>query len=121
LKIDKDDLTVDPESLKELECASCPFYADRYETGLIGDSYFYKTWSNAEIKKKGETLHFCPYYYPLYMQDHCDLILMPYSYLLDIRIFQKYEKLIKNSIIIFDEAHNVGENACSGRSFQVSS
>lgn len=37
---------------------------------------------------------------------------MPYNYILDVERIPRYESLIQNSIIIFDEAHNVPEAAC---------
>lgn len=42
---------------------------------------------------------------------------MPYNYILDVSRLPFYEGIIKNSIIIFDEAHNVPEAACDGRSY----
>jgi Rad3-related DNA helicase len=41
---------------------------------------------------------------------------MPYNYLLDEYMLKTYQELIEGSIIIFDEAHNVSEAACEGRS-----
>jgi Rad3-related DNA helicase len=41
---------------------------------------------------------------------------MPYNYLLDAYLLTTYSELINDSIIIFDEAHNVAEAACEGRS-----
>lgn len=46
---------------------------------------------------------------------------MPYNYILDVDRLNRYENLIRNSIIIFDEAHNVPESACEGRSFEITS
>ncbi len=39
---------------------------------------------------------------------------MPYNYLLDHRTLESAEKLVKDSIIIFDEGHNVASTACNG-------
>lgn len=44
---------------------------------------------------------------------------MPYNYLLDVRLLERYADLINNSILIFDEAHNVADACCEGRSFQA--
>lgn len=39
---------------------------------------------------------------------------MPYTYILNKSIFKRSEGLIKNSIIIFDEGHNIAECAREG-------
>ena len=44
---------------------------------------------------------------------------MPYNYILDEDLLPKFQKMISNSIIIFDEAHNVSEAACEGRSYEL--
>lgn len=44
---------------------------------------------------------------------------MPYNYLLDAYLLSSYSDLISDSIIIFDEAHNVPETACEGRSLTL--
>lgn len=71
------------------------------------------------IKDEGEKHHFCPYYYAFQVKDRADLIFMPYNYLLDVDRLPRYENIIKNSIIILDEAHNVPEAACEGRTFSI--
>jgi Rad3-related DNA helicase len=37
---------------------------------------------------------------------------MPYNYILDELIVEKSMKIISNSIVIFDEGHNVPDSAC---------
>ncbi len=59
---------------------------------------------------------FCPYFYPHNVKGHSTLFLMPYNYLLDAYLLPSYGDIITDSIIIFDEAHNVAEAACEGRS-----
>lgn len=44
---------------------------------------------------------------------------MPYNYLLDGQLNDKYKDIVKGSILIFDEAHNVPESSCEGRSFSI--
>jgi hypothetical protein len=53
------------------------------------------------------------------MQDHCDLFLMPYNYLLNLQLIPRYASIIQDSIIIFDEAHNVGDMSSSGRKIEI--
>lgn len=41
------------------------------------------------------------------MKDICDILLLPYNYLLDVSSFPVFSIDLKDSVIIFDEAHNV--------------
>jgi Rad3-related DNA helicase len=71
------------------------------------------------FKKEGEENKFCPYYYPYQIKEAVDVIFMSYHYITDMSILPSFAEIIKNSIIIFDEAHNVPETVCNGRSFEV--
>lgn len=62
----------------------------------------------------------CPYFYPRRVRNWASLILMPYNYLLDHRTLDNAERLVKDSIIIFDEGHNVASTACSGYDIKFS-
>lgn len=44
---------------------------------------------------------------------------MPYNYILDEFLLTSYSEILEDSIIIFDEAHNISEAACEGRSLQL--
>lgn len=44
---------------------------------------------------------------------------MPYNYLLDDNLKEKYADIITKSILIFDEAHNVPESSCEGKTFSI--
>jgi Rad3-related DNA helicase len=59
------------------------------------------------IKQDGEEKGFCPYYYACHIKEKVDVIFMPYNYLLDVDRLNYYTTVIKDSVIIFDEAHNV--------------
>ena len=50
---------------------------------------------------------FCPYYASKDRVGAADVIFMPYNYLIDDKIRENYEIDYANSVIIFDEAHNV--------------
>ena len=62
---------------------------------------------------------FCPYYLPYRLMNVANIVFMPYNYLLFEDMVDNYKDLIKNSIIIFDEAHNVPSVACDGRTFSL--
>jgi hypothetical protein len=53
--------------------------------------------------------------------DNADLILMPYNYLMDAESRKPYEMRWKDSIIIFDEAHNLESVAADSLSVEISS
>jgi Rad3-related DNA helicase len=71
------------------------------------------------ILSEGEKKKFCPYYYGSKVKEIVDLIFMPYNYLTDAKILKYNKDIVENSILIFDEAHNVADAACEGRSFEI--
>lgn len=44
---------------------------------------------------------------------------MPYNYLLDSDLLHRFENMIGGSVLVFDEAHNVAEASCEGRSYEL--
>ena len=73
-----------------------------------------------QLKMNGEFHEFCPYYYSSKISNHVDLLLLPYNYVLEQKLFQKQGLELKNSILIFDEAHNVEDFSEKGCSFEIS-
>jgi Rad3-related DNA helicase len=53
------------------------------------------------------------------MDNYCDLFMMPYNYILDVDLLPRFKKMIEGAILIFDEAHNVPEASCEGRSYEL--
>jgi len=74
-----------------------------------------------DLNLQGKSCRFCPYYYQRAVQEKSQLILMPYQYILDSTIQHRLELDLKNSIIIFDEAHNIESVAEEGCSLKLSS
>jgi chromosome transmission fidelity protein 1 len=64
-----------------------------------------------EIKAIGKSESFCPYFYEKHCKNKANLILMPYTYLLDEKSSEDIGSLLQNSVVIFDEGHNI-PNAC---------
>ena len=62
---------------------------------------------------------FCPYYAVKDRAHAADVIFMPYNYLIDEKIRENYEIAWDNSIIIFDEAHNVTSATEDVTSFEL--
>jgi regulator of telomere elongation helicase 1 len=68
-------------------------------------------WDIEDLNKFGEQHQFCPYYLSNERIADADILFMPYNYILDSEILVKYEINITNSILIFDEAHNLAQAA----------
>ena len=71
----------------------------------------------------GETSNVCPFYYTRSLLEDAELILVPYNYLFDkdARESTMAEVVWENSIVIFDEAHNLESFASESASFDLSS
>ena len=44
---------------------------------------------------------------------------MPYNYILDIDLLPRFAGMLSGSVVIFDEAQNVPEASCEGRSYDM--
>ncbi len=65
-----------------------------------------------DLKEYGATKGFCPYFLARYTIQHANVIVYSYHYLLDPKIAEIVSKeLPKQSVIVFDEAHNI-DNVC---------
>lgn len=60
-----------------------------------------------ELHKQAHNKMFCPYYAQKDRAQAADIIFMPYNYLLDEKIRDRFEIDLDNSVIIFDEGHNL--------------
>ena len=60
-----------------------------------------------ELHVQAKQKCFCPYYTMKDRAPGADIIFMPYNYLIDPKIRENFEINFENSIIIFDEAHNI--------------
>ena len=65
-----------------------------------------------DLKSFGRQKQWCPYFLARYAISHANVIVYSYYYLLDPKIAELVSKeLSKNSIVVFDEAHNI-DNVC---------
>ncbi|CAI2380171.1 unnamed protein product [Moneuplotes crassus] len=72
-----------------------------------------------DLHRVGKELNICPYYLQKARVENADLILMPYNYILDWKVRKQFAVYFENSVIIFDEAHNI-ERVCEEiSSFEV--
>lgn len=65
-----------------------------------------------DVMAYGEQMKICPYFAVRRMMPYCNVIIYSYHYLIDPKIAERVSKeFSKDSIIIFDEAHNI-DNVC---------
>lgn len=62
---------------------------------------------------------FCPYYAVKDRASGADLVFMPYNYLVDEKIRENFDINYENSILIFDEAHNITQTCEDHASFSI--
>ena len=55
----------------------------------------------------GKKHNICPYYLAKSRLPGADIVVLPYQYLLNRQIRRQMQLNLKNSIILFDEAHNI--------------
>jgi regulator of telomere elongation helicase 1 len=73
-----------------------------------------------ELAQLGRDTEVCPYYLTRDKMGTADVIFMPYNYLLDPSVRSTLGVNLEGAIIIFDEAHNLEDVACSAASFDLS-
>lgn len=72
-----------------------------------------------DLHKVSKNKLFCPYYAMKERVSGADVIFMPYNYLVDEKIRENFEIEFENSIMIFDEAHNITSTCEEQSSFVV--
>lgn len=61
------------------------------------------------MQPQGEQYGVCPYFLARRMIAHASIVVYAYPYLLDQRIAEKVaQDLGRETVIVFDEAHNIG-------------
>jgi Rad3-related DNA helicase len=68
----------------------------------------------------GKDSKVCPYYLARSKLPQSDIIIAPYSYILDPELRKTLQLDLKNSIIVFDEAHNIDAQCEEIMSFELS-
>lgn len=74
-----------------------------------------------EMVKLGNHRKICPYFHSREFCASSDIVLLPYNYLLDGAIRNTVKVDWANSIVIFDEAHNLERVSADAASFSLSS
>ena len=130
---------MEPNQIKELPSA-CPFYfgeeinmhaptAFRNKKfnpiidmidARIEESTVTKTCLDIEdLIKLGKQNSICPYYLSKSRVAGSDIVVLPYQYILNSHIRKQLQINLKNSIILFDEAHNIDTNCEEVLSFEI--
>ena len=78
----------------------------------------YKSFSTTELVRflQNPKINICPYHFTKYIINKVNLLLCPYNYVINPRIRKLIGLDIENAIVIFDEAHNIenqAEDSCS--------
>jgi len=89
----------------------CDFYEDLEKAG--GDAVLPPgVYTLDDVQDFGREKNWCPYFLARHMMAHANIIVYNYQYLLDPKISNMVSKDIsKNSVVVFDEAHNI-DNVC---------
>ena len=98
----------------------------RYKENLINFSSHKQLLQNdiydvEDLRAIGESNTICPYYYELDLRNDSELLLLPYNYLLDRNIRHRLNIQLENSVVIFDEAHNIESVSADSASFDLTS
>ena len=74
----------------------------------------YGVYNLEELKQFGGLKHWCPYYLTRNVINRANIIVFNYQYMLDPKVSNLVSReLEKESIVVFDEAHNI-DNVCIG-------
>ncbi|CAL9732848.1 general transcription and DNA repair factor IIH helicase subunit XPD [Monosporozyma unispora] len=105
--VNKRKLEADPNADVEL----CEYHENLYD--LEVENYLPNgVFSFEKLIKYCEERKLCPYFIVRRMISMCNIIIYSYHYLLDPKIAERVSKEVsKDSIVIFDEAHNI-DNVC---------
>ena len=107
--------------------AQCAKHSCSFKNNL--DNYMSNTGSSVinsiqdieDLVHMGKKDKICPYFYSKENSESADLVLLPYNYLMDRSIRSRLKVAWTDSIIIFDEAHNLERIAADSSSFSLSS
>ncbi|EFC43746.1 predicted protein, partial [Naegleria gruberi] len=102
----------------------CKYYTNFTSLKKSGELFTHEKEDEIEdiedLLEKGLKRCFCPFFYSREKQKVAEIIFMPYNYLIDPLLRKKVNVDISNSIIIFDEAHNVQKLCAEASSFDFS-
>ncbi|CAI5713365.1 unnamed protein product [Peronospora destructor] len=91
---------------------TCSFF-EKYETRKSDDTILLPgVYSVDDLKEMGVQKGWCPYFLTRYVVTYADVVVYNYQYMLDPKVSQLVSRSFeRESIIVFDEAHNI-DNVC---------
>lgn len=90
---------------------TCTFF-EKYEEGGHESLLPNGIYNIDDLKEYGRKMGWCPYFIARHAISYANIIVYSYYYLLDPKIAELVSKeLSKNSVVVFDEAHNI-DNVC---------
>ncbi|EGR30093.1 regulator of telomere elongation helicase 1, putative [Ichthyophthirius multifiliis] len=96
---------------------SCKFYQKNHEN--LEEIFSTDIMDIEELRQNGQKNGFCPYFHSRRVKDCVDIIFMPYNYIFDNQNASPFNIELTNSILIFDEAHNIAKIAEESTSFSI--
>uniref|UniRef100_A0AAV1TXH6 DNA 5'-3' helicase n=1 Tax=Peronospora matthiolae TaxID=2874970 RepID=A0AAV1TXH6_9STRA len=99
-------------AIAETSVETCSFY-ETYDARRSDDSVLVPgVYSVEDLKELGVHKGWCPYFLTRYAVTFADVVVFNYQYMLDPKVSQLVSRSFeKESIIVFDEAHNI-DNVC---------
>ncbi|KAL3657144.1 hypothetical protein V7S43_017938 [Phytophthora oleae] len=104
------DVSMQGEEVRPVE--TCSFY-EKYSSRKSDDTVLPPgVYSVDDLKELGAEKGWCPYFLTRYVVTFADVVVYNYQYMLDPKVSQLVSRSFeKESIVVFDEAHNI-DNVC---------
>ena len=97
--------------LEDSSVPVCTFY-EQFDRGGREMAVPPGVYSLDDLKAYGSSKGWCPYYFARWAIQQANIVVYSYHYLLDPKIAEVVSKeLARNSVVVFDEAHNI-DNIC---------
>jgi Rad3-related DNA helicase len=100
---------------KSVKKKACHYHLGResiiYHPELKGPTGRLQVWDVEDLVELGSAVVGCGYYASREIAKAAELVFCPYNYLVDLVIAEAFDEVLKDSICIIDEAHNI-EDMC---------
>lgn len=93
----------------KVRTGACPYH-DGYESKVQNEYDTLEVVDIEDLVTKGVSKKFCPYYATRFLKQKAQVIFSPYNYLLDPALRRNQSIDLKNTVVIFDEGHNIESN-----------
>ncbi|XP_070573083.1 Fanconi anemia group J protein homolog isoform X2 [Ptychodera flava] len=80
---------------------------------------FDTAWDVEDLVTLGKRIRACPYFAVRSLMEEADIIFCPYNYLIDPKIRSAMEIVLKDQVVVLDEAHNIEDSSRDAASFRV--